>query len=673
MSGSCRKPPSFLKQVWHRLVGVRVNNNNFESTTASVGTATTSTPLASNFGSITTCKDIVANHRLVFLGEIHSMPPIIAFQRQIQAEMIIENQRRQQQNAIDTASNNNGCHDSGIVHVVMEHFSFEHQDLLDEYMRNGEELTFDDLCTKYQEMGEEGHDLQPYKGLLEDAKAANGAVQLHAGFLPRKYARMWMKEGSDATRQAIPSSQWLPTVDNDEDNNHDSDWIYEGTEFHYNVFESFFTGRSLFSSKTMSSSSASPTDQFRGIFRAQLLKDVAMANRINTIIGDSDDDGFISRKNDKLLVIAGNGHVKYYCGVPERVLNKYPQLASETCLVISESVPSDSKLDDDESIINELSNRYGDPTDTSRQNPADHVYFYNLPEEDNADVLTAAKAETKKAYDKVGESARLPGNIAKAAWIMYNMGYTEEQFHIAGPEDAYNFQGVGNPHVHAAIQPGETVVDIGSGLGVDSFIAQHATGPSGKVIGIDLSAQEVKHSQKRAIERNGGQHDDNIEFIEADMEQIPIEDNSVDVIISNGAFCLAPNKEQAFRELYRILKPGGRVSVCTTTTIQDDLEAGVDWPLCMKMFIPQDDIQPMCEKIGFTNVVVDDTDSSMTMEIPEEVLTNEQSPTNPNRNRVHVGGEDFKHLEDYDMDKICARVCIIATKPGAEVNDRPSS
>jgi arsenite methyltransferase len=179
------------------------------------------------------------------------------------------------------------------------------------------------------------------------------------------------------------------------------------------------------------------------------------------------------------------------------------------------------------------------------------------------------------------------------------------------------------------------------------------------VIGIDLSAKEVKHAQSRAAERES----ENLEFIEADMETIPIPDNSVDVVISNGAFCLAPDKEKAFRELFRILKPGGRISVCTTTIQQDDeLEPGVDWPLCMQMFVAKKELHPMCAEIGFTDILIDDSDSSMTMEIPEEVLKD----SNPNRNRVHVGGDDFKHLEDFDMDKICARVCVVATKPEAE-------
>jgi len=417
----------------------------------------------------------------------------------------------------------------------------------------------------------------------------------------------------------------------------------EGSETHYNVFESLISGRFLYNNNT---DSQPPTDQFRRIFKAQILKDVAMANKVNHLIEDastSSDDG---NNDEKFLVIAGNGHFLHYCGVPERVLDENPKLVDDSCLVISASTYE--PLEDENDLQKELKVRYGD----SGSNPADYIYFYHMSEEDDDEI--AIKEETRKAYDKVGESAALPGNALKAAWIMYSMGYSEEQFNAAG-SDVYNFQGVGNPHIHANIRRGERVLDVGSGLGIDSFIATHATGPEGEVIGIDISAKEVSHAQKRA-EASGLTK---TSFQVADMEKIPLPDESIDVIISNGAFCLAPNKKKAFAELFRVLKPGGRISVCTTTTKMENLEEGVTWPLCMRMFVAQKELQPMCEEVGFENIIVDDTDSAMTMELPEHVLLN----ANPERNRVHVGGDDFKHLENYDMDAICARVCVSAYKP----------
>merc|ERR1712007_417118 len=80
--------------------------------------------------------------------------------------------------------------------------------------------------------------------------------------------------------------------------------------------------------------------------------------------------------------------------------------------------------------------------------------------------------------------------------------------------------------------------------------------------------------------------------------------NSFDVAISNGAFCLIPSKKKAFEQVYQLLKPGGRMSICTTT-VQKDLDVETQWPVCMRMFIHLDKLKPMCEEIGFQNVVVD--------------------------------------------------------------------
>lgn len=602
-----------MQHVWHRLVGIRGLVPLFPDPLIGAATPT------SNFGKMPkNPADEVARHKLVFLGEIHSMPPIIAFQREVQAAM---NEQSDQ------------------LHVVLEHFSFDLQDILDQYLDG--QIDFQGLVDRYHELGDEGHELEPYRELLEDAKKLG--IRLHAGFLPRKYARMLIREGEDPTLAA--AAAWLPRNVN-----------LEGSDFHYNVFESLLSGRSLYRGQIEDNSLGNdggddegPSDQFRKIFKAQILKDEAMAHRVNQLVKQSSAKG---RKNDKFLVIAGNGHLLHYCGVPERVLRDNVDLTPDTCLVISESTTSGAAFDGEHTqngtstILRSIFGKEG-------SNPADYVYFYETPKDESDDWMV--KEETKKAYDKVGETATLPGSLLKAAWIMYHLGYTEEEFKVAGP-DAYNFQGVGSPHLHANIQPGEKVLDVGSGLGIDSIIACHATGPDGLVVGIDLSEQETKHANSRAQERGLNAH-----FMVCDMENMAnkIPDNSIDVIISNGAFCLAPNKEKAFRELFRVVKPGGRISICTTTIQEENLEPGVSWPLCMKMFISKSELQPMCERLGFKDVLIDDSNSAMSMEIPEEVL----QEANPQRSKVHVGGAEFKHLENFDMDKICARVCVVARKP----------
>lgn len=635
MAANCGRQ-SFMQNIWHRLVGIRGAGSLFPDPLSS----STEPAPKPNYGKISKhpSKEI-AKHKLVFMGETHSMPPIISFQREIQAEMSKQSDR---------------------LHVILEHFSFDLQEVLDRYM--DDEIDYEQLVDQYHIIGEEGHNLEPYRELLEDAKRQG--VHLHAGFLPRKYARMLMKDGEKPALEA--ASEWLP-----------KDVNLAGSDFHYNVFESLLSGRSIYkkysSDEDEEEMADEPSDQFRKIFKAQVLKDEAMAHRVTGLI-QKNDENEEEGNNEKFLVIAGNGHLLHYCGVPERVLRENPEMAADTCLVISENTTSDSlmgkntgdndgnfdEFDKDEDIKNNDVTKGGDVSAFLKSrfgqegsNPADFMYFYEIPEEiiEEWDV----KAETKNAYDKVGETANIPGNSLKAAWIMHSMGYTEEQFNAAGP-DVYNFQGVGNPHLHAKIQKGETVLDVGSGLGIDSTIACNATGPEGVVVGIDISEKETKHALKRAREQNMNAH-----FMVADMENMSkkIPSNSIDVIISNGAFCLAPNKEKAFRELYRVLKPGGRISICTTTTQEENLTPGISWPMCMKMFIPKNDLKPLCEKLGFENVLIDDSDSEMSMEIPDEIY----EESNPSRSKVHVGGPEFDHLENYDMDALCARVCIVATKP----------
>merc|ERR1711974_101743 len=164
------------------------------------------------------------------------------------------------------------------------------------------------------------------------------------------------------------------------------------------------------------------------------------------------------------------------------------------------------------------------------------------------------KEEVARAYDRVASTAEIQGDLDLAARVMGRLGYSPEQISVAG-RDGANYQGVGCPHPAANIQEGDFVLDVGSGLGVDSFIAAAATGEEeGMVVGLDISPGEVR-------------------------------DATFDVVISNGAFCLAPDKEKAFKEVFRVLKPGGRFSICCTT-LQEKLDPGVNWPLCMRVFLP---------------------------------------------------------------------------------------
>ena len=125
------------------------------------------------------------------------------------------------------------------------------------------------------------------------------------------------------------------------------------------------------------------------------------------------------------------------------------------------------------------------------------------------------------------------------------------------PEGAVaSFAGVGNPHLRSAIEPGETVLDLGSGAGLDSILAAWAAGPTGKVIGVDLNPSMCLKARTHA-EASGSR----MECHQGRMEDIPLPDGSVDVVISNGVINLSFRKRRVIEELHRVLRPGGRISI----------------------------------------------------------------------------------------------------------------
>jgi len=295
----------------------------------------------------------------------------------------------------------------------------------------------------------------------------------------------------------------------------------------------------------------------------------------------------------------------------------------------------------------------------------------------------AIKDHFADAYNNVADKSSSRGNAKIASILMRKLGYTDEEMKIIG-SDANLMQGTGNPHIAANIQEGEIVIDLGSGFGVDAFVAADKVGKSGKIIGIDISRSEVDISQKRSKDRG---LEDIVTFREGDIEDIPLRDSYADCVMSNGGFCLVPDKIKAFSEIFRVLKPGGRMSICCTTN-RVELPKNVDWPVCMNVFMKLNEIEPMLKKIGFTDINIDLSNSRMdlwdleALDVQEEIsnldpkerekYTKEAYEKRKEDSSVHSGSERFQHLEEFDMNELCARVVITGRKNHEKIKTNPS-
>jgi SAM-dependent methyltransferase len=189
------------------------------------------------------------------------------------------------------------------------------------------------------------------------------------------------------------------------------------------------------------------------------------------------------------------------------------------------------------------------------------------------------------------------------------LGYSAEEIAVA-PEGANLGLGCGNPQAIAALKPGETVLDLGSGGGFDCFLAARAVGPTGKVIGVDMTTDMVALSRKNAAKAANT----NVEFRLGEIEHIPVADASVDVIISNCVINLSPDKPQVFRDAFRVLKRGGRLAVSdmvASGTLPEELQKDLaSYSACIGGASPVDELAAMIEAAGFSDVRIDPKEES---------------------------------------------------------------
>jgi len=183
------------------------------------------------------------------------------------------------------------------------------------------------------------------------------------------------------------------------------------------------------------------------------------------------------------------------------------------------------------------------------------------------------------------------------------IGYTKEQL-AAIPEGADLGLGCGNPLAFAEAKPGETVLDLGSGAGIDCFLAAQAVGPDGRVIGVDMTPAMLKKARGNLAKTAFT----NIEFRLGEIEHLPVADGTVDLIISNCVVNLSPAKNQVFREAYRVLKPGGRMmlsDLVLTRELGPELRKNVELYVgCVAGASLREDYLQLMRDAGFEGVEV---------------------------------------------------------------------
>lgn len=200
---------------------------------------------------------------------------------------------------------------------------------------------------------------------------------------------------------------------------------------------------------------------------------------------------------------------------------------------------------------------------------------------------------------------------ATAADISLELGYSSADI-TAVPDGANLGLGCGNPQAIASLRKGETVLDLGSGGGFDSFLAARAVGEQGQVIGVDMTPEMVAKARRNAEQGGFG----NVEFRLGEIEHLPLADRSVDVIISNCVINLSPEKEKVFREAFRILKPGGRLAisdVVSTAALPDAIKNDMAMHCgCIAGASAIPELEDMLRRAGFADILIRPREGSRT-------------------------------------------------------------
>lgn len=216
--------------------------------------------------------------------------------------------------------------------------------------------------------------------------------------------------------------------------------------------------------------------------------------------------------------------------------------------------------------------------------------------------------EVKSMYRDVATAADADFHFETGRELAERLGYDPEDLEYVPDEAIDSFAGVGYPFAMADLQPGEAVLDLGSGSGMDAFVAGLHVTETGTVTGVDMTPEQV--AKARTLADDNGFH--NVTFRQGYVEDLPFEDETFDAVLSNGVINLSAEKERVFEEAARVLRPGGRLAlsdIVSEAELPESIKTDADlWAACIGGAAYVDRYTDMIESSGFDVVVVEDND-----------------------------------------------------------------
>jgi arsenite methyltransferase len=235
----------------------------------------------------------------------------------------------------------------------------------------------------------------------------------------------------------------------------------------------------------------------------------------------------------------------------------------------------------------------------------------NMSESIHLDDKEAVRKSVRTGYAAVAQGDGACCGPAKTCCggeseaLAQKLGYNEAEL-ASLPDGANMGLSCGNPTALAALKPGEVVVDLGSGGGFDVFLAGQNVGASGRSIGVDMTPEMLEKARRNTASYRERTQLDNVEFRLGEIEHLPLADQSADVIISNCVVNLSPEKDQVWREMFRVLKPGGRVAVSDVALLkplpQSIMEQAAAYTRCLAGAVLVEETERMATQAGFTNL-----------------------------------------------------------------------